>query len=186
MDIFKRIVRLCRADIHGVMDKIEDKGLILKQHLREMEDALFRVEMQLADLTASRKRMQKDMGAYIGKTNQLDKEIDAAVKMENDDMARLLIKQNNAVSDIKHELECALKDLDQEIKQRQYDLKQKQIVLEQFRHRSIAFMHRTEQAKLEGCMSVTSPAPVYSHAMEEAVELELLERKQAVKKGASS
>jgi hypothetical protein len=40
MAILARIIRLFKADIHGVMDQIEDQGLLLKQHLRDMEDSL--------------------------------------------------------------------------------------------------------------------------------------------------
>ena len=32
MGIFSRMVKLCTADLHGVMDQLEDKGLLLKQH----------------------------------------------------------------------------------------------------------------------------------------------------------
>ena len=40
MGLFSRITRLCRSDLHGVMDQLEDKNLLLKQYLREMEEAL--------------------------------------------------------------------------------------------------------------------------------------------------
>ena len=38
MSIATRFVRLWKADLHGVMESIEDKGLLLKQCLREMQD----------------------------------------------------------------------------------------------------------------------------------------------------
>jgi phage shock protein A len=47
MGILTRIVRICKADIHGVMDHIEDQGLLLKQHLRDMEKALSEKEAGL-------------------------------------------------------------------------------------------------------------------------------------------
>ena len=40
MGITSRLIRIFKADIHGVMDQFEDKGLLLKQYLRDMEDAL--------------------------------------------------------------------------------------------------------------------------------------------------
>ena len=33
MSIMTRFVRIFKADIHGVMDQLEDKGLLLKQYL---------------------------------------------------------------------------------------------------------------------------------------------------------
>ena len=32
MGIMTRIMRLCKADLHGVMDQLEDKELLLKQY----------------------------------------------------------------------------------------------------------------------------------------------------------
>jgi len=40
MAILTRIIQLFKADIHGVMDQLEDQGLLLKQHLRDMEESL--------------------------------------------------------------------------------------------------------------------------------------------------
>jgi phage shock protein A len=44
MAILTRIFRLFKADIHGIMDQIEDQGLLLKQHLRDMEESLVQKE----------------------------------------------------------------------------------------------------------------------------------------------
>jgi len=40
MGITTRLVRIFKADLHGVMDQLEDQGLLLKQHLRDMQAAL--------------------------------------------------------------------------------------------------------------------------------------------------
>lgn len=40
MGVLSRVVRLCKADLHGVMDQMEDKDPLLRQHLREMEAAM--------------------------------------------------------------------------------------------------------------------------------------------------
>ena len=51
MGIMTRMLRLCKADVHGVMDQLEDKGLLLKQYLREMETSLGHKEQQVNALT---------------------------------------------------------------------------------------------------------------------------------------
>ena len=40
MGILSRFFRICKSDIHGVMDLLEDRELLLKQHIRDMETAL--------------------------------------------------------------------------------------------------------------------------------------------------
>ena len=42
MGLANRMYRIWKADIHGIMDQMEDKGLLLRQHLREMEEELAR------------------------------------------------------------------------------------------------------------------------------------------------
>jgi len=46
MGIMTRFTRIFKADIHGVMDQIENKELILKQGLREMEASLAKNKAQ--------------------------------------------------------------------------------------------------------------------------------------------
>ena len=37
MQVFERIGTMLRADAHGVMDQLEERSLVLRQHLREAE-----------------------------------------------------------------------------------------------------------------------------------------------------
>ena len=60
MGIITRFIRVCKADIHGVMDQLEDKDLLLKQHLRDMEVELSRKEARIRRLVASRDQAQGD------------------------------------------------------------------------------------------------------------------------------
>jgi phage shock protein A len=58
-------MRLCKADIHGVMDQLEDKGLLLKQYMRDMEEELGRKEASLRQMVVSRDKAQQDLGREI-------------------------------------------------------------------------------------------------------------------------
>ncbi|MBW1694925.1 MAG: PspA/IM30 family protein, partial [Deltaproteobacteria bacterium] len=64
MGVFTRIVRICKADIHGVMDQLEDQGLLLKQHLRDMEKALSQKEARLKKLVVSRRQTLQEIDKY--------------------------------------------------------------------------------------------------------------------------
>ena len=37
MKFLDRALRMVRADAHGIMDQLEERSLLLKQHLREAE-----------------------------------------------------------------------------------------------------------------------------------------------------
>ena len=51
MRIVTRIIRIFKADIHGVIDQLEDQDLLLKQYLRDMEEALHQKEAKLQNLS---------------------------------------------------------------------------------------------------------------------------------------
>ena len=60
MGIMTRIMRVWRADLHGVMDQLEDKGLLLKQYLREMEDSLQQKTARCEQLTEHCRQIRRD------------------------------------------------------------------------------------------------------------------------------
>jgi phage shock protein A len=93
MGIMKRFTRICKADINGVMDQIEDKDLILKQCLREMEEAISKKQARANNIRASIEKIvyQKDRFFYDQK--KLEKDISSAIEKDKDDMARMLIKK---------------------------------------------------------------------------------------------
>jgi phage shock protein A len=72
MGIAKRVFNIFKADIHGMMDQLEDKGLLLKQYLREMKEALELKEIRLKKLE-SLTRLRDDIEGHIV---DLDHQID--------------------------------------------------------------------------------------------------------------
>ena len=60
MGIATRITKIFKADIHGVMDQIEDQGLMLKQHLRDMEEALIQKKAQLKQRCFAKDQARQD------------------------------------------------------------------------------------------------------------------------------
>ena len=93
MEITTRLVRIFKADIHGVMDQLEDKRLLLKQYLRDMEDALSEKETCLRKVTAARTLAQQESENYGLKMEKLEQDLTVALKKDRDDIARLLIKK---------------------------------------------------------------------------------------------
>jgi phage shock protein A len=73
MAIIARIVEIFKADIHGVMDQLEDQGLLLKQHLRDMAEALHRRETKLRKMRVSHNQGLKDLAGYKQQWEDLHK-----------------------------------------------------------------------------------------------------------------
>ena len=93
MTIMTRIVRLCMADIHGVVDQMENKGLILKQYLRDMERELDQNESMLKKILLSRDQAKKEYDIYYNETENVEQDLKMALEKNKDNIARQLIKK---------------------------------------------------------------------------------------------
>ena len=183
MGILTRIIRLCKADIHGVMDQLEDKGLLLKQHLREMEQIISQKEAHRNSLIVTRSRLEKERKSYEKQREKLEQDIASAIKREKDDIARMLIKRNRPLTNLADELEGSIKRLDEQIEQIEEGLKQQQLCYEKIKHRSDEYLYKTEQQRWEKSVPPVSVNSIYNDPSSEEIELELFQRKEALKGG---
>jgi phage shock protein A len=93
MALITRISRLFQADLHAVLDRIEEPDLLLRQAVREMEDDLARDEQSM-------KVLNHELGQLVSREtdirHSLDKiedELDVCFESGKDDLARALIKR---------------------------------------------------------------------------------------------
>ena len=103
MAIITRMIRLFKADIHGVMDQIEDQGLLLKQHLRDMEASLIRKETGLKKMVLAREHAQQAFKKGQKECDNLEADLEIAINKEKDDIARMLIKKLKPLTHIQSE-----------------------------------------------------------------------------------
>ncbi len=86
-------MRIWKADIHGVMDRLEDQELLLRQYLREMENSLQEKEQRIVDLTENIKYIQADLATRHKEIDKLERDLAVALRKENDPVATLLIRK---------------------------------------------------------------------------------------------
>ena len=186
MAILTRIYRLFKADIHGVMDHIEDQGLLLKQHLRDMEESLVQKEAKLKQMCFMRDQAQQDYDKGINESNGLEQDLEVAIRKDRDDIARMLIKKLKPLAHIQSERGSHIDRLNHETKQFKEDIELQRLQYEQLRQQAANFFHRTEkQNKDHGWPAMQADFGVHDLSDEE-IELELLQRKESLKGGAIS
>jgi len=184
MGILTRIIRLCKADIHGVMDQMEDQGLLLRQHLRDMEKALSLKEVRLKKMRGSRRQAQQEYDKYKRKCEKMEQDLTISIEKNRDDISRLLIRKLKPMAGHKDELGHHIEALDQEIAQLQDCVDKQRIQYEQFRLKSTEYYHKTEQQEWRKSMSAILSDITSQDLCDEEIELELLQRKEALKGGA--
>ena len=183
MGIMTRLMRLCKADIHGIMDQLEDKSLLLKQYLRDMEEDLDRKEAELKNIVASRQQAQRDYQRCTRECEKLDKDIEAAIEKDKDDIARSLIKKLKPLAYHCDALGRHIHTLEWETSQLRQCVEEQRLQYEQFQLRSREYFHQIDREDWEKTTSIRSPSGGSGAVSEAEVELELLKRKESVKGG---
>jgi phage shock protein A len=186
MAILTRIFRLFKADIHGVMDQIEDQGLLLKQHLRDMEESLVHKEAKLKQMCFARDQARQDYEKGTKESNNLERDLEVAIKKDRDDIARMLIKKLKPLTRIQSHRCSHIDRLDHEIEQFKENLEQQRLQYEQLRQQATDFFHRAEKQNWDHTWPAMQAGFGVHDLSEEEVELELLQRKEALKGGAAS
>ena len=93
MALITRVSRLLRADIHAVLDRVEEPDVLLRQAVREMEEELAGEEQRYRALTLERDQLaarQRDLERSL---RQADEELDVCFESRKEDLARALIRR---------------------------------------------------------------------------------------------
>ncbi len=180
MGITTRLIRIFKADIHGVMDQFEDKGLLLKQYLRDMDDALSEKESCLKKVTVARALAQQEDENYGLEIEKLENDLTTALKKDRDDLARLLIKKIIPLKKIHKRIRQHIDNLDRAITAMKEGIDQQRIQYKDLKHRSRQYFHKADQTVWEKAGSIFNPGDVSDDMSNEEIELELLQRKEAL------
>jgi phage shock protein A len=180
MGLLTRVLRICKADIHGVMDQLEDKELLLKQYLRDMTEALEQKEAGLKKMNLSRSQAVQKRDKYNQDIEKLEQDLEVAIKREKDNIARLLIKKLKPLTRLRADIERHIDALDHEIAQFNDCIDQQRLQYEQLKNRATEYFHQAEQKEWEKSLSDFIPGSISQELSEEEVELELIQRKEAL------
>lgn len=93
MALLTRVSRLFKADLHAVLDQLEEPVSLLKQSIREMEDALAEHEQHKKRLNLDRHDLDKRLRETETQTAELDSQLDFCFANGNDALARKLVRR---------------------------------------------------------------------------------------------
>jgi phage shock protein A len=93
MALITRISRLFTADVHAVLDRIEEPEVVLKQAVREMAEEVAGDEQRLRWLQAERQQLRQRIDDASEEVASLDGELDLCFAAGEEDLARSLVKR---------------------------------------------------------------------------------------------
>jgi phage shock protein A len=93
MALINRLSRLFTADVHAVLDRIEEPDVLLKHAVREMEDELARGEQRVRTLAHEHESLGERQAKTAACLADLGAQLDVCFESNNEDLARKIIKR---------------------------------------------------------------------------------------------
>lgn len=173
MAIFNRVSRMFKADVHAVIDQLEEPYLLLKQSIREMEMALAEDEKYLVLTENKYQDYQERLCCLEEALAKVDEELDICFQADNDDLARALIRKKLEQQKMCQMLQAKLKKTAEARMSIQSRIAQQLPQLESMKQKAEIFSRDSAQNVYENHCSDES-----LHVSREDVEVALLREKQ--------
>ena len=93
MPLIDRVARLFRADLHAVMDRIEEPAVLLRQALREMEEELAQDAARLKAGALERDQLQRRAAELERSLAGIGGELDLCFAAGNEALVRTLLRR---------------------------------------------------------------------------------------------
>ena len=93
MALINRVSRLFTADVHAVLDRIEEPDALLKQSIREMEEEVSACEQRVRQLEHERDRLADRQRKVQAALVELDEQVGVAFGARDEQLARKLVKR---------------------------------------------------------------------------------------------
>ena len=93
MALINRMSRLFTADVHAVLDRIEEPDVLLKHAVREMEEELAHNEQRARALEHEHETLGERQRKAAGVLKELGEQLDVCFESRNDELARKVIKR---------------------------------------------------------------------------------------------
>ena len=93
MALINRMARLLTADVHAVLDRIEEPDVLLKHAVREMEEELAHGEQRMRALEHEHDALGERQRKAAALTAELALELDVCFASGNDELARKVVRR---------------------------------------------------------------------------------------------
>lgn len=169
--------------MHGVMEQLEDKSLLLKQYLREMETSLQQKHSHAAQLRRTCEQISNDLTVRAKEREKVEKDIELAIRKEKDEIARKLIRKRITLQTDGERLQAQLQQLQEESDRLSGVIDEQQRQYEQLKVKATAYCQQAELRTFESNSQAWAEPLGSSLISDDEVELELLRCKEAFSQG---
>ncbi len=136
MALITRLSRMFRADMHAVLDRIEEPQQLLQQAIREMEEALLHEQQQLKLQQHERQQLKRRLQGLQQQMEQSEEELDICFKSDKEELARNVIKRRLEIERLGKLLAQQEESLSEQVKQLEPRIEEHRAELEGMRQKA--------------------------------------------------
>ena len=177
MAIISRISRLFAADVHAVLERLEEPELVLRQSIREMEEALAAQRAQLQRISSREHRLSRSSAQLKARCEDLNEQLDASIAAQRMDTSKALVKRKLETQALLNNVSEKIDQMHQEAEQLEQDIELRAAQLDALREKAQLLFEQDEQG-LE-TFSQDAPQTWLNEQDVEAALLREIERRSA-------
>jgi phage shock protein A len=136
MALINRMSRLFTADVHAVLDRIEEPDVLLKHAVREMEEELARRELAVRALTHEHATLGERQRKTQAVLAELAEQLDVCFASGNEDLARKVLKRRLETERLERHVAERRASLDEELAARRAALDEQREQLDVMRQKA--------------------------------------------------
>ncbi len=150
MALINRISRLIRADVHAVLDNLEEPELLLKQAVREMEEELVASERRIGLGAHEQERLAGRIGELESSVVQCQQQLDLCFESGKDELAKQLLRKQLEAERLLQRLRARQQATDRELEQQRKRLAEHRATLESLRQKAELFAPAADAGERSG------------------------------------
>lgn len=139
MALIQRLSRLFKADAHAVLDRIEEPEALLKQAIRDMEDALAHSGQRITLCTHDHEATARQVNKLETTVVDFAAELDLCFQSDKDDLARSVIRKKLEAEQLLEQMCAKYAESAQYIETCQTELEHQQATLDSLRQKAALF-----------------------------------------------
>lgn len=143
MALINRVSRLFKADMHAVLDQIEEPEQLLRQAVRDMEDELTATDQRIAVCAHDQDALSVRKNELETSLTEIDEQLDLCFKSKKDGLAKTLIKKKLEAERLQKRLNSKYAANDRYIDEQRKLLDENRATLDGLRQKAELFAGRT-------------------------------------------
>ncbi len=173
MALISRFTRLFRADMHAVLDRIEEPEILLRQSVREMQEDLAQDQRELKLFQIERDGIPARLQEMTSMLQEVQEEIVLCLDADNEQLARSKIRRKLELQQREKQYQSRLAELDARIGDLQARVNTNQQRLDSMRQKLEIFSQDNQQCNDHGQVMTNDVA-----VTEDDVEVALIREKK--------